>query len=75
MLVSDTEGPGAQAWLYIEIRDAPFDIWGGGGGLEKNWKKKFVSTKVRKKKFVENVGRKKKLLSELMKNMLTRKKH
>ena len=40
----------------VYLRDAPFDIW-GGGGLEKNWKEQFVATKVRKKKIVENVGR------------------
>ena len=52
------------------IRDAPFDIWGGGPRLK--LKKIVCPHKRQKKKVVENVS-KKKLLSNLMKNMLTRK--
>ena len=55
------------------IRDAPFDIWGGGARLK--LKKIVCRHKSQKKKFVENVSRKKSLLSKLMKNMLTRTKH
>ena len=55
------------------LRDAPFDIWGGGGVAGKKLKKIIYRHKSQKKKFVENAGRKKSLLSKLMKNMLTKK--
>ena len=57
------EGGESLVDILSHLRGAPFDIWGGGGGLEKKMKKKFV----------ENVVRKKSLLSKLMKNILTRK--
>ena len=59
------EGGKSLVDILSHLRGAPYDIWGGGEGLEKK----------EKKKFVENVVRKKSLLSKLMKNMLTRKKH
>ena len=48
--------------LNLEVlRDAPFDIGGGGGEILK---------KRLKKKFVKNVGTKKSLLSKFMKKIL-----
>ena len=52
------------------LRDAPFDIWGGGAR-----KKKFVATKFRKKKFVENVGRKKKFVVKIDEKYVDQKRH
>ena len=73
MLVSDTEGPGAQAWLYIEIRDAPFDIW-GGGGARKKMKKKVCLHKSQKKKVCWKCGQKKKIVVGIDEKYVDQKK-
>ena len=45
----------------LPVRDAPFDIWGGGGGLEK--------------KFVEKLGWKKKFVVEIDEKYVDQKNH
>ena len=59
--------------MYVAhcVRDAPFDI--GGGGARIKLKKIVCRHESQEKKFVENVNRKKSLLANLMKNMLPRK--
>ena len=59
----------------MKVRDAPFDIWGGGGGLEKNWKKKVCRHKCQKKKFVKKCGQKKKFVVEIDEKYVDKKKH
>ena len=56
------------------FRDAPFDIWGGGGpGIK--LKKKVCCHERQKKKFAENVGRKKKFVVEIDEKYVDQKKH
>ena len=47
--------------MYSNLRDAPFDNWGGGGGAGVcgiKLKKKFVATNVRQKKFLVDIDEK-----------------
>ena len=57
---------------YI-IRDAPFDIW--GGGPREFFLKIVCRHKSQKKKFVENVGRKKQFVVEIDEKYVDQKKH
>ena len=59
--------------LSTHLRDAPFDIWRGGGEARKNMKKS-LSLQKSEKKFVENVGRKEKFVVKIDKNYVDQKK-
>ena len=65
--------------MYIyppyQLRDTPFDIWGGGGGAKLKLKKIVCRNKSQKKKFVENVSGKKKFFVEIDKKYVDQKKH
>ena len=54
----------------VGVKDAPFDIWGGGGGARQKLKKIVCRHKSQKKKFVENVGRKKSLYVDQKKHQI-----
>ena len=56
----------------FEIRDAPFDIWGGAARLK--LKKIVCRHESQKKKFVENVSRKK-IVVEIDEKYVDQKKH
>ena len=57
---------------WVGLRDAPFNIWGGGGARKNMKKKQFVTTKI--KKIVENVGRKIKFVVEIQEKYVDQKK-
>ena len=59
----------------MTVRDAPFDIWGGGGGPRLKLKKNSLSPQKSEKKFVKNVSRKKKLVVEIDEKYVDQKKH
>ena len=63
------------SWLSVikAVRDAPFDIWGGGAQIKIEINS--LSPQKLEKKFVENVGRKKKFVVEIDEKYVDQKKH
>ena len=57
----------------MEVRDAPFDIWGGGGGGAGKILKKIVCRHKSQKKSLLKMWAEKKFVVEIDKNMLTRR--